>query len=129
MAKRLAAALNCLFDYPTGGTRIQLLRHPEIHVAALVVVATKLCFPLESRKPSPPMVDSLPLPRLDWERWRSSQVPARVGGSPSGSNETEFRDMTPDKIANMSDEGLEEYLVHVASFIDTKSGFFFARVG
>lgn len=70
VAKKLAAMLGSRFSYPVKANRILPLDHPEIHVVALLVVATKLCLPFSGSQHSHPICEMPFEPRFDWDAWK-----------------------------------------------------------
>lgn len=85
-------------------------------------MATKLCFPFDSHKTSLLALGTVSMPRFDWECWKRDHVETAVGGG-LGRNDAKFSDVTPYQVVKMSDGELEEYLSHVAGFIDKTSRF------
>ncbi|RCI14103.1 hypothetical protein L249_8071 [Ophiocordyceps polyrhachis-furcata BCC 54312] len=105
--KRLAGLLHARFHFPVESSRILPLDHPEIHLMALLVIATKLCFPFPNNQSS---IRSY-LPRFNWETWMR-------GMSQSLQNRDSreaFRRVTPNQVVHMNDETFDAYLAHVSA--------------
>ncbi|UNI22061.1 hypothetical protein JDV02_010872 [Purpureocillium takamizusanense] len=118
VAKRLAVLLDSHFTFPTGSHRIRHIHHPEIHITALLIVATKLCFPFEQRRSSFLPPGETPLPKFDWERWKGGQT--ATTSEPDDRN-IRFGTATEKEVMNMTDEELDEYFSYIASFTDNKN--------
>ncbi|PFH62716.1 hypothetical protein XA68_12394 [Ophiocordyceps unilateralis] len=109
--KRLAALLGSRFHIPARNSRILPLDHPEIHLVALLVVATKLLFPFSDCQQSIKGHGNSYLPRFDWDAWRRSM--------PQPPTEGDLRERgpgceiaTPNQVAQMNDKKFKEYLAH-----------------
>ncbi|KAJ6784237.1 hypothetical protein PWT90_10327 [Aphanocladium album] len=87
---------------------------PSILVA-LLVVATKLCFPFNGGSPLTVSDDGLTLPSFDWEAWQSAK------GQPPSDKRRTFDGVTPSDVANMADDDLDAYFRHIASFLEKKN--------
>lgn len=112
MTKIMATALETRFRFPVDKTRILPLDHPEIQLVALLVVATKLCFPLGNG--NSPLQDpgGVRLPHFDWDTWKQGFLPPLGHGEALRSN-ADFEETTPAQVASMGDEDFEAYLAHV----------------
>ncbi|KAM4064731.1 ubiquitin family protein [Hirsutella rhossiliensis] len=118
VTKILAATLKSHFRFPVDKTKILPLGHPEIRLVALLVVATKLCFPFGNRKSRLHGPGGVELPRLDWDTWKQGFLPP-LGEPPRGN--ANFAETTPSQVALMSDEEFEAYSTHVLSLTGGKT--------
>lgn len=96
-------------------TRVYPLHNPEIRLIALLIVATKLCFPFNGGSPLTVSEDGLTLPSFDWSSWQSAK------GQPVEEKGRTFEGVTPNDVANMTDDDLDAYFRHIASFLEKKS--------
>ncbi|PHH71113.1 hypothetical protein CDD83_5268 [Cordyceps sp. RAO-2017] len=112
--KRLTVLLNSRFSFPTNKGKILLLDHPEIHLVTLLVIATKLCFPLKDK---PIILDGNNasfLPSLDWKSWKhvtslssNDRVPIRA--------RVNFNKTTPSQLVHTDDDDFEAHVTRVLS--------------
>ncbi|KAM3564469.1 hypothetical protein ARSEF4850_001825 [Beauveria asiatica] len=93
----------------------KLLALPEIRLIALLIVATKLCFPFHGGSPLTVSDDSLVLPSFDWNTWQSAKRQPEPEKAPT------FDGVTPSDVANMTDDDLDAYYRHISSFLETKN--------
>ncbi|RDA86124.1 hypothetical protein CP532_1174 [Ophiocordyceps camponoti-leonardi (nom. inval.)] len=115
VTKRLADLLDVRFHFPVKSSRILPLDHPEIHLVALLIVATKLCFPFLNNQSSMQSSVQSYLPRFNWEVWmRGMSQPLQNRGSWEG-GASSFRRVTPNQVVHMDDETFEAYLAHLSA--------------
>lgn len=120
VTKRLSGILDCRFRLPTKVLRLRTLDNPELQLAALLVVATKLCFPFKGRQMPPAgELSGIELPFFDWGEW-SSATRKRLDENKER-DIADFKDMVPERVVSMGDEELDAYFAHVSSFIDKES--------
>ncbi|PHH73850.1 hypothetical protein CDD82_5239 [Ophiocordyceps australis] len=119
VAKRLSTLLECLWEYPVDKPRLQPLDSPEILLIALVVVATKLCFPF---KLCNPLIKGLPL--MKWDCWKQASPDEPKQHKQGYGRRGRFDRVTPNQVVNMCDSDLEAYFQHIASIapMHTESG-------
>lgn len=56
--------------YPPANQRVSIARaFPEIMLASILVVATKLCHPFDNHERAPDSATNLSVTRIDWESW------------------------------------------------------------
>ena len=84
---------------------------------ALLVVAAKLCYPMEESLAALSWIE--PLPRLDWNRWKNGYVTHTPEIPPAES--AKFQGMTATQVAEMTPEELDDYLGHLAGLYDHNS--------
>lgn len=120
MAKATAAVLKPRFQFQVNKTRLAPLDHPEIRLVALLVVATKLCFPLGDKQSPLRSLGGPRLPRFDWEVWKQG-LSSPPGNGTSTRDEANFAAMTPAQVAQMSDHDFEAYSAQILSSVDKKS--------
>ncbi|OAA39862.1 ubiquitin fusion protein [Beauveria brongniartii RCEF 3172] len=113
--RRICNALGYRFHLPVQSTRVYPLHNPEVRLIALLIVATKLCFPFHGGSPLTVSDDSLVLPSFDWNSWQSAK------GQPEPDKARTFDGVTPSDVANMTDDDLDAYYRHIASFLETKN--------
>ncbi|PQK09745.1 hypothetical protein BB8028_0002g00690 [Beauveria bassiana] len=113
--RRICNALGYRFHLPVQSTRVYPLHNPEVRLIALLIVATKLCFPFHGGSPLTVSDDGLILPSFDWNSWQSAR------GQPEPDKARTFDGVTPSDVANMTDDDLDAYYRHVASFLETKN--------
>ncbi|PHH62262.1 hypothetical protein CDD81_7322 [Ophiocordyceps australis] len=118
VTKRLSTLLDCLWEYPIDKPRLQPLDSPEIQLIALVIVATKLCFPF---KLGDQLIKGLPL--LDWDCWKASLDESKQHKE-AGGRQGRFDHVTPSQVVNMCDSDLDAYFQHIESMasMHTESG-------
>lgn len=119
--RKLCNVLGYRFHLPVQSTRVYPLHNPEIRLIALLIVATKLCFPFSGGSPLTVSNDGLTLPSFDWNSWQAAK------GQPSPDEPRTFDDVTPSDVANMTDDDLDAYFRHIASFLEKKSKLFLFR--
>lgn len=122
VARRLASILGYQFHFPTERSSNPRLDYPEIRLMALLIVATKLYFPLPGTNSVPRLqnASSFEMPTLDWERWRQgkSNLPTQ---REKKTNKFDFDKVTPSQVVSMADDELDAYFAHVSSLIDSTS--------
>ncbi|KAL7915617.1 hypothetical protein GGI35DRAFT_430280 [Trichoderma velutinum] len=120
--RRLASILGYQFRFPTEKFSNPRLDYPEIRLMALLIVATKLYFPLSDTTSLSRLqnADFLQIPTLDWERWRQgrSNLPTQRDTKTTKFN---FDKVTPSQVVSMEEDELDAYFAHVSSLIDTTS--------
>lgn len=114
--ERLGSLLELDYSYSLGakaGTT-KSLRYPEVRLMALVIIATKLLFPLDDRKRYPKSSNDLAVLKLDWKSWadvHDGKTASSCGRSAVG--KLAFADafgMTELNSINMSGDTLDQYL-------------------
>ncbi|EHK20258.1 uncharacterized protein TRIVIDRAFT_48665 [Trichoderma virens Gv29-8] len=124
-ARKLASILGQQFHFPIEKFTNPRLDYPEIRLMALLIVATKLYFPLSDHTSISRLqnASSLQMPTLDWERWRQGR-----GNLPTQrdikTTKFDFDKVTPSQVVSMEDDELDAYFAHVSSLIDTTSKFY-----
>ncbi|KAI9167239.1 eukaryotic translation initiation factor 5A [Paramyrothecium foliicola] len=113
IARQLADLLQCPFGLPVHKSKIYPLDHPEVLLVALLVVATKLAFPFESRYNS--LLQFKFTPTFNWTVWAESEV---TSPEKSARDKPDYDQISAEDVASMSDEALSAYFSHVSSFID-----------
>lgn len=101
---QLAEALGIKFQYPKILSRHQLSEYPELQVAALVVISTKLLQPFDNMIRSPESLKDPSALRIDWDGWS--------GMAAEGSDATPGQEakVTEADVFNMSGDMLDRYL-------------------
>ncbi|KAF2154082.1 hypothetical protein K461DRAFT_277151 [Myriangium duriaei CBS 260.36] len=106
---RLAALLNISFNYhATNPFPTSSLSLPEQRLTALLVIATKLLFPLDSRSRPPRKPTDPAALQMDWPRWA-----ALVRSRNSKEDQSIFQtalDTTEQDVLHMSEQRLDEYI-------------------
>ena len=120
VARKLSSVFGCTFQYPVLKPRIFLLDHPEILLAALLIVATKLCFPFHQTSHSLLDVDSGSVTRFDWSQW-NLRIAGPFAESKASQEGPNYDHVKTEHVVAMTDDELDAYLSHVASFVDNPS--------
>lgn len=122
VTRKLASILGYQFHFPTGKSSNPRLDYPEIRLMALLIVATKLYFPLPSDSSASylQIAGSLEIPTLDWATWRQgkSNLPTQ---HEKETTKFDFDKVTPSQVVSMADDELDAYFAHVSSLIDSNS--------
>lgn len=113
------------FSLPTGDARINVLSYPEIQLMALLLVATRICFPFEGLPLNFYVDGQQALPAFDWASWN-----AAIGDTsdPKGSA-LDLSNVKPGQVAVMSDDELKDYFEQVSSFVEKRSEYRFLAKG
>lgn len=101
---QLAEALGIKFQYPKALSRHKLSEYPELQVAALVVISTKLLQPFDNMIRTPESLKDPSALRVDWDEW--SGMTAEGGGATSG----EEAKVIEADVFNMSGNMMDRYL-------------------
>lgn len=125
MAKRLISILDLRFSLPTGDSRINVLSYPEIHLMALLLVGTRICFPFEGSALNFYVDGQQALPAFDWASWHSAMGDA----CDSKGSALDLSNVKPGQVAVMNDDELKDYFEHVSSFIEKRSEYHFLAKG
>ncbi|GKT85220.1 forms a complex with the other RRN protein RRN6 and RRN11 [Colletotrichum tofieldiae] len=119
IARRIPPIANLAFSFPLDKARIRLIQQPEVLLIAILVLATIHCFPFEEFTPSAHDENSLLVPRLDWEEWRTIMAPAL---SPDPVQTTvDHTNVTASQILSMEPAELDEYFAHLSILTDTQA--------
>ncbi|KFY28860.1 hypothetical protein V493_02711 [Pseudogymnoascus sp. VKM F-4281 (FW-2241)] len=102
--RQLAEALGIRFQYPKTLSRHKLSEYPELQVAALVVISTKLLQPFDNILRSPDSLKDPSALKIDWDNWSGM---AAVGGSATPGQEAT---VTEADVFSMSRDMLDRYL-------------------
>jgi RNA polymerase I-specific transcription initiation factor RRN7 len=100
----LAEALGIRFQYPRTLSRHKLSEYPELQVAALVVISTKLLQPFDNMIRTPESLRDPSALRVDWDEWSGM---AAKGGDATPGQEAK---VTEADVFNMSGDMLDRYL-------------------
>lgn len=117
MAIHLSSVLGLAYEFPIKQSRVQIVDHPEIKMIALLVVAAKLCYPLNGSAAASTGIKSLP--RLNWEAWKAAYK-QRTPEPPPPEHE-KYADVTATQVADMSGPELDDYLAYLANLNEHKS--------
>ncbi|KAK5998204.1 Ubiquitin [Cladobotryum mycophilum] len=120
LAHKLSALLGYRFSFPVEKQANQRLDHPEIRLVALLVVATKLCFPFDSIRSPIQYSNSIYLPLFNWDEWGADKI-EMLGQRDASSDKTMFDNITPGQVAVMNSEELDAYFAHISSLIDKRN--------
>ncbi|KAK5121594.1 hypothetical protein LTR85_004766 [Meristemomyces frigidus] len=112
--QRLARVLDLDFGYQRGGrngSKDAVLRHPEARLMAIVVVATKLVFPLDDVKRYPSSMSDISALSLDWASWAGLPHPAH-DDQPTLEvlDYHEMMDFTQGDTLQVADDQLDQYM-------------------
>ena len=83
--QRLARILDIEFTLQVGGktNSSRVLRYPEVQLMSLLVVATKLFFPIDDIDRHPASANDLSALKMDWSEWSAAQGPSLDDGDES----------------------------------------------
>ncbi|KFY01653.1 hypothetical protein O988_02618 [Pseudogymnoascus sp. VKM F-3808] len=101
---QLAEALGIRFQYPKILSRHKLSEYPELQVAALVVISTKLLQPFDNMIRSPESLKDPSALRVDWDEWSGMVT---EGGDTTVGQEAKVSEAD---VFNMSGDMLDRYL-------------------
>ncbi|KAI1817500.1 hypothetical protein GGS20DRAFT_532466 [Poronia punctata] len=108
-AKYIGGILQRDYSYPTGGRKIRTMDNPEVLLASLAVVSTKLLYSLDGVERPPTSHEDPRRVRINWEQWQdiTSEKPPdeSVYLKPGEEYKT-----TPDDIATMESTKLDDYM-------------------
>lgn len=96
--QRLARILDIEFTLRLGGktNSSRVLRYPEVQLMSLLVVATKLFFPIDDIDRHPVSANDLSALTMDWSEWAASQGPSLDGGDESNIIQNSKHDTSSD---------------------------------
>ena len=122
IARRISIYLEISFLLPIQKSRVFVIDHPEILLAALIIISTKFCFPLRGHQPLLPGIVGGQNLRFNWDTWHKNMhdltdIPEQ------SSNNPDFDKVTVDEVVSMTSKELDAYYAHVASLIDKRSRF------
>jgi RNA polymerase I-specific transcription initiation factor RRN7 len=96
--QRLAHLLGIDFTLQFGGKTDsnRVLRYPEVQLMSLLIVSTKLFFPIDDIDRHPVSANDLSALKLDWSEWAATQNAVQMGDEPSihTSKDTTSPDLT-----------------------------------
>jgi RNA polymerase I-specific transcription initiation factor RRN7 len=117
--RRTASILSIGYSYPLRKSRLRLIDYPEILLVACLVVSTKCLMPFQDNDTHPNSKNTSVSLDFNWDRWQEIMRPhLRENES---TDESDFKNVTPNKIATMTLDELDQYFAHVASLIENKS--------
>jgi RNA polymerase I-specific transcription initiation factor RRN7 len=96
--QRLARILDIDFTLQLGGktSSSRVLRYPEVQLMSLLVVSTKLFFPIDDIDRHPVSANDLSALQMDWSEWAATQGPPLDGGDESDIIQNSKHDISPD---------------------------------
>ncbi|KAM0709362.1 hypothetical protein Q7P35_003400 [Cladosporium inversicolor] len=96
--QRLARILDIDFTLQLGGktSSSRVLRYPEVQLMSLLVVSTKLFFPIDDIDRHPVSANDLSALEMDWSEWAAAQGPLADGGDESDIIQNSKHDASPD---------------------------------
>lgn len=114
-ARVIISVLSVTFQLPIEKTRLFVLDYPEILLVAILIVATKLCYPLG---PHPSLLKDLGSEQgftFNWRKWQAAMAelddPSKASDGPS------LEKVTADQVTSMAPQQLDKYFAHVASLV------------
>ncbi|OTB13211.1 hypothetical protein K445DRAFT_320386 [Daldinia sp. EC12] len=108
VVKCMAEVLKADYSYPVGGKRIRTMDNPEVRLIALVVVSTKLLYPLDGiGRPPRSRYDPRSI-SIDWRKWQESMQDNTTGKSSLRGGE-EYK-VTPEEALTMDKEKLDDFM-------------------
>lgn len=96
--QRLARILDIDFTLQLGGktNSSRVLRYPEVQLMSLLVVSTKLFFPIDDIDRHPVSANDLSALQMDWQEWAVAQGPLVDDGDESDIIQNTKHDTAPD---------------------------------
>jgi RNA polymerase I-specific transcription initiation factor RRN7 len=96
--QRLARILDIDFTLQLGGktNSSRVLRYPEVQLMSLLVVSTKLLFPIDDIDRHPVSANDLSALQMDWQEWAVAQGPLVDDGDESDIIQNSKHDTAPD---------------------------------
>ncbi|ODA78493.1 hypothetical protein RJ55_05874 [Drechmeria coniospora] len=119
-ARSLAAILDCRIRFPVNSHRIFPLDHPEIHIAALLIVAAKLCFPLKTPHHVARCLCTGHKLAFDWLSWKNYHAQHPITGTREHEG-AHLENMTPFELALANDGEFEAYLAYVGATVTKRN--------
>ncbi|KAI1734362.1 hypothetical protein F4680DRAFT_438543 [Xylaria scruposa] len=107
--KCIIEILKTQFSYSSGGKRIRTIDNPEILLASLVVVSTKLLFSLDNVERPPLSKQDLRQTKVDWKEWQRiiTEKPAPTRAHLTRGEEYK---VTADEVLSMDKTKLDDYM-------------------
>ncbi|KOS21447.1 RNA polymerase I-specific transcription initiation factor rrn7 [Escovopsis weberi] len=122
IARKLSDLLGFQYSFPVERRANQRLDHPETRLMALLVVATKLCFPFNSSDSPLRLDDAVCLPLFDWKKWGLNKAAMLHQTQLDRFNEeARFDKLTAGQVAAMNNEELDAYFARVSGLIDRET--------
>lgn len=88
---------------------------------AFLVVSTKLCFPLNHGQSVSLASPSLPIPRFDWEKWKTGYTEQLEKLRSQILERPLFEELTPEKITNLEDGEFDAFVSYLRDTIGNNS--------
>ncbi|KEY70876.1 hypothetical protein S7711_00722 [Stachybotrys chartarum IBT 7711] len=116
IARKLASILGYTFQVPIDKSRIFPLDHPEIMLVSLLIVATKLAYPLDGGESALHFGHTF---RFNWKTWiAAKQQFAEQQPQPQPGDDLKIDEITPEELVAMEDDELDQYFSRVSGLID-----------
>ncbi|KAI0469434.1 hypothetical protein F4859DRAFT_486647 [Xylaria cf. heliscus] len=107
--KCIAEILKVEFSYSSGGKKMRTMDHPEVLLASLVVVSTKLLFSLDNVE-RPPISQRDPRrTKVDWNKWQTIIAEKPPSAHEHLTRGEEFK-VTADDTLSMDKTKLDDYM-------------------
>ncbi|TGJ87384.1 hypothetical protein E0Z10_g1389 [Xylaria hypoxylon] len=108
-AKCIGEILKTEFSYPMGGKRTRTMDNPEVLLASLVVVSTKLLYSLDGVE-RPPISQKDPRrTKIDWGKWQKITAEKPAEERTNLTRGEEYK-VTPDNILTLDKTKLDDYM-------------------
>ncbi|KAI3338787.1 hypothetical protein F4824DRAFT_75764 [Ustulina deusta] len=108
-AKYIGEILKAGFCYPTGGKRIRTMDNPEVLLASLVVVSTKLLYSLDGVERLPISLQDPRRTKIDWGKWQEITAEKPVEECANLIRGEEYK-ITADDALTMDKTKLDDYM-------------------
>ncbi|KAI0970559.1 hypothetical protein F4678DRAFT_113099 [Xylaria arbuscula] len=108
-AKYLGEILKVGFSYPTGGKKLRTMDNPEILLISLIVVSTKLLYPLDGVERLPINEHDPRQTKVDWKKWQKITAETPMGERANLKPGEEYK-VTADDVLTMDKEKLDDYM-------------------
>ncbi|KAF5133636.1 RNA polymerase I-specific transcription initiation factor rrn7 [Metarhizium anisopliae] len=117
VAVRLASVLDLMFYFPVSKAKLYFLDNPEVQLISLLVVATKMCFPLDPSQTSLLDPAGCCLPQFNWASWKTGFSSDGPKSGKETQEQVDFEHITPNQVTKLSDEKFDAYVAHLSESI------------
>ncbi|KAI0014246.1 hypothetical protein F4779DRAFT_1336 [Xylariaceae sp. FL0662B] len=107
--KCIAEILETDYSYPIGGRRIRTIDKPEVLLITLVVVSTKLLYPLDGIERPPRSHQDPRTTKIDWARWQRATGHETAAELPNLQPGEEYK-VTSEDVLTMDKTKLDDFM-------------------
>ncbi|KAI1083624.1 hypothetical protein F5B20DRAFT_595573 [Whalleya microplaca] len=105
----IAEILGTDYSYPTGGRRIRKVDNPEVLLITLVIVATKLLYPLDGVERPPRSHQDPRTATVDWTRWQKAMKQKTASELPNLRPGEEYK-VSSEDVLTMDKTKLDDFM-------------------